>query len=245
MRRKFIALNVTGFMLIAGGALAADNPRELPPGPNRALVYGQCRTCHDLQYLTESAGINRQAWDDIIDSMKQYGLRIPADQRAKILDYLATYLGPNPPPPDAAAATPAGQSKTIDGAEVYRNQCISCHQADGEGVRGQFPPLARNSDLFLAQDFPVRVVLHGIEGKIDVQGQSYDGVMPALDILSDDEIAAVVNYVRTQWGNDALRPTAMAPVNAALVKELRGGKAMSAEDVHAYRETLTKSAPHR
>ena len=222
-------------MLLTASAFAADSGPELPPGPGRELVYGQCRTCHDLQYLVESAGVPRSTWNDLIDSMKQYGLRIPPEQRAKILDYLGTYLGPNPPP-KGAAAQPAKPAK-ISGAEIFTNQCSACHQPKGQGVAGQFPPLAHNADLFLSEDFPLRVVLFGLSGKITVNGDHLDSVMPPLNVMRDEEIAAVVNYVRGAFGNDALRPKTMKPVTPAMVAALRK-KNLSPEQVFAHRKSL-------
>lgn len=227
-----------GSVLLAGSAHAADT-LKLPAGPNRDLVYGQCRTCHDLQYLKESAGIPRSAWNDLLDSMKQYGLRLMPDQRAKILDYLATYLGPNPPPRTAIAA-PAAPAK-VDGAAVFKNVCAACHQPNAQGLAGQFPPLAGNADLFLSQDYPVRVVLFGLQGKITVNGKIIDSAMPAFgEVLKDEQIAAVVNYVRGNFGNDSLGKK-VPSVDAALVKKLRAKKAEPAQ-VHAYRLKLKSAA---
>jgi mono/diheme cytochrome c family protein len=246
MNRASLIAGAVGCGLLAASAYGADGP-ELPPGPNRALVYGQCRTCHDLQYLVESAGVPRDTWSDLLDSMKQYGLRLSADQRAKILDYLGTYLGPNPPKP-AADGAPAAAAGKVDGAEIFADQCAACHQANGQGAAGQFPPLARNSDLFLARDYPARVVLFGLSGKITIGGESFDGVMPPLDVLKDEEIAAVVRFVRSAWGNAALRPKGLQPADAAMVASLRKNKA-SADQVLAYRQSLraqpgaAKSAP--
>jgi mono/diheme cytochrome c family protein len=232
MRATSLIAGAVGGMLFATGAFAQN--QELPPGPNRDLVYGQCRTCHDLQYLVESAGVPRDTWADLLDSMKQYGLRLGPDQRAKILDYLATYLGPNPPPKTAAAsAAPA----KVDGAAVFKDQCTACHQDNAQGVEDAFPPLAHNADLFLSRDYPVRVLLFGLSGKIDVNGKSFDSAMPPLDVLSDEQIAAVVNYVRDNFGNAELRPKTMAPLDAAAVAAERKRK-MAAEAVFDYRKSL-------
>jgi mono/diheme cytochrome c family protein len=239
MRGMRLIAGAVGSILLAAGAFAAD-AIELPPGPNRALVYGQCRTCHDLQYLKESAGIPRSAWNDIIDSMKQYGLSISADQRARILDYLAIYLGPNPPPANAAEA-PVAKTASADGAAVYRDQCVACHQANGEGVDGQFPPLAHNPDLFLSRDYPARVVLFGLSGKIVVGGKTIDSAMPPLDVLGDAEIATVVAYVRKSWGNAGLRPASLAPIDATTVKALRQNR-LSSEQIYAERHKLKAAA---
>jgi mono/diheme cytochrome c family protein len=241
MRRvSLLTAGAVGSLLLVASAHAAGN-QELPDGPNRALVYGQCRTCHDLQYLIESAGIPRDSWNDIIDSMGQYGLRITPEQRAKILDYLATYMGPNPPPASTAPA-PAKTAAKADGAAVYGEQCVACHQANGGGAPGTFPPLAKNPDIFLSEDFPVRVVLSGLDGKITAGGRDYDGVMPPLgELLNDEEIAAVVNYVREAWGNNALMPKNIKPVDAATVAALRQKKETSAQ-VSADRKKLKAAA---
>jgi mono/diheme cytochrome c family protein len=238
MRQARLIAWAAGFALLAGSAHAADT-LQLPEGPNRDLVYGQCRTCHDLQYLKESAGVPRQAWSDLLDDMKQYGLQLAPDQRAKILDYLATYLGPNPPPKTAAAA-PAPPAQ-VDGAAVFRDQCTACHQPNAQGVAGQFPPLAGNADLFLSADYPAYVLLFGLSGKIEVNGRTFDSAMPPLGaILSDAQIAAVVNYVRGNFGNAAPGGKTVT-IDAALVAKLRAAK--PATPTLDYRKSL-KNKPH-
>jgi mono/diheme cytochrome c family protein len=223
---------------VLGVGVHAATKTELPAGPGRDLVYAHCQTCHDPQYLTDSAGITRDDWDAAIDNMRQYGLRISPDQRAKILDYLATYLGPNPPP---AAQAPAPQAEAkADGATVYRESCIACHQENGQGLAGQFPPLAGNRDLFLARDYPVKVVLYGIEGKIEVEGKTYQGIMPPFGHLNDQQIAAVVQYIRGAWGNAKLDTGRLANVDAAAVASARG-KPMTPAGVFADRKDLQKA----
>jgi hypothetical protein len=110
---------------------------------------------------------------------------------------------------------------------------------------GQFPPLAHNPDLFISPDFPIQVVLFGLKGKISVNGQDFDSEMPPLDVLSDQQIAAAVNYVRDGLGNSALRPKTMGPVDAAIVAELRRRKDISAEQVFANRKQLKAGAARR
>jgi mono/diheme cytochrome c family protein len=141
-------------------------------------------------------------------------------------------------------ASVAALAQPPDGRAVFTAQCIACHQPDGKGVPGQFPPLAGNSDIFLARDFPARVVLFGMAGKVTVKGQTIDGAMPPLgDVLKDEEIAAVVNYVRGAFGNAALAPKGaktMAPLDAATVAALR--KVKDADQVYAYRNKLQAAA---
>jgi mono/diheme cytochrome c family protein len=238
MRRASLIAGAVGGLMLACAAYAQGGP-DIPPGPNRDLVYGKCRTCHDLQYLVESAGVPRSTWNDLLDSMKQYGLEIPKDERAKILDYLATYLGPNPPPKSAqktAAAEPAATAK-VDGATLFKEQCSACHQPNGQGVAGNFPPLAGNPDLFLSRDFPAMVALFGMEGTISTEGQTITSAMPPFGHLSDAEIAAVLQHVRGSWGNDKLRPEGLKPIDAKAVAALRQQKLTPAQ-VHAERAKL-------
>jgi hypothetical protein len=78
--------------LLALGAMAAGD--ELPPGPNRELVSQACGACHDLDGLVAAAGASREDWDGAIDEMIGNGMHVTPEDRAKILDYLATALGP-------------------------------------------------------------------------------------------------------------------------------------------------------
>ena len=85
---------------VLGAALAAAHTAgaiELPDGPNRALVAAQCGACHDLQPLLDAAaaGVSRDDWNGAIEEMTGYGLKVTPEQRAQILEYLATYLGPS------------------------------------------------------------------------------------------------------------------------------------------------------
>ncbi|NND03574.1 MAG: cytochrome c [Acidimicrobiia bacterium] len=115
----------------------------------------------------------------------------------------------------AAAAQEVGSPSVLalqgsDGAVVYQAKCASCHQADGSGIAGAFPPLAGNPN---AADgaYVESVILEGLSGPIDVLGVTYDTMMPAVTDLSSDELAAVVAYVGTLAGGDQPVPTTAAP----------------------------------
>ena len=134
-----------------------------------------------------------------------------------------------------SAAQVSVASAQPDGRAIFNEQCVACHQAGGKGLPGNFPPLAGNTDLFLARDFPAHVVLFGMSGKIMVKGDTIDGAMPPLgEVLKDEEVAAVVNYVRSNFGNQL--PKSMAPLDAATIAAVR--KEKEGEDVHAYRDDL-------
>jgi mono/diheme cytochrome c family protein len=82
------------------------------------------------------------------------------------------------------------------GAEVYAASCASCHQAGGAGIPGQFPPLAGNPNVDDAA-YVDDVIRNGLSGKVEVNGETYDAVMPAQSTLSDDDIAAVIAYIQS------------------------------------------------
>jgi hypothetical protein len=96
MRRVIVLAGAVGGAAFALAAAAAE-VTELPPGPDRDLVAKVCRSCHDLQMVFDAAGISREEWDMSLDEMTANGMIISADDRAKILAYLSTYLGPSPP----------------------------------------------------------------------------------------------------------------------------------------------------
>lgn len=102
------------------------------------------------------------------------------------------------------------------GEKLYAGKggCVACHQANGQGVPGAFPPLA-GSDYagYLDPDGHVGIILNGLQGEIVVNGTTYNGAMQAYaSQLTDDEIAAIATYERNAWGNDhgVIRPEQVA-----------------------------------
>ncbi len=86
------------------------------------------------------------------------------------------------------------------GEEVYASNCANCHMPQGEGVEGAFPPLAK-TDYLKNQKRAIDIILHGQEGEITVNGKNYNIPMAAMDYLSDQQVADVLNYVSNSWGN--------------------------------------------
>jgi len=109
------------------------------------------------------------------------------------------------------------------GQALYASRCQVCHQPDGAGVPGAFPPLVGAELVNGPPEAVVLIILHGLTGPVTVRGGSYNGAMPGWrDILSDAEIAAVASYIR-QWDqNDA------AAVTPELVAALRDATAQRA-----------------
>jgi nitrite reductase (NO-forming) len=106
---------------------------------------------------------------------------------------------------EAIASDPkiAAMSKEIvieKGKRVYAQTCFACHQPEGQGLPGVFPPLAKSDFLSTDIDRAIRGVIKGQSGEMIVNGQKYNGVMPPV-MLTDEQIAHVVTYVRNSWGN--------------------------------------------
>jgi mono/diheme cytochrome c family protein len=99
-----------------------------------------------------------------------------------------------------STADGAGDNPYAAGEKIYTSMCISCHQKNGEGVVGAFPPLA-NSDYLLADvNRSIDIVKNGMQGEIVVNGQTYNGIM-ANQGLTDEEVRDVTNYILNAWGN--------------------------------------------
>jgi mono/diheme cytochrome c family protein len=117
-------------------------------------------------------------------------------------DPLVVNARANRTPPDAKG--PVQLTRAQLGKPVYTANCIACHQANGLGVPGAFPPLAGSEWVSGSEERLVRIVLHGLQGPIKVAGQDYNNVMAPLGgVLKDEQIANVLSYVRQTWGNNA------------------------------------------
>lgn len=105
-----------------------------------------------------------------------------------------------------AVAAPAAVNKEDRikmGAQVFANNCAACHQATGQGVEGAFPPLAGSDYLNSDKIRAIKTITGGLQGKVTVNGKTFDGVMPAWS-LSDEDIANVMTYLYNSWGNSGL-----------------------------------------
>jgi mono/diheme cytochrome c family protein len=101
----------------------------------------------------------------------------------------------------AAANNPASAS---DGAVIYDANCSSCHQTDGRGISGAFPPLAGNPVVTGNPTAVIAIVKNGLDGRVEVNGQAYSGIMPRWKgVLTDEQIAAAISYIRSSWHNQA------------------------------------------
>ena len=107
----------------------------------------------------------------------------------------------------SASSTIISKDAPIEkGLEIYSRTCIACHQKEGVGIAGAFPPLADSDYLMADRTRAIKQVIAGSEGEITVNGEIYNGIMPPQK-LNDDEIAAVLTYAMNSWGNTAEKIT--------------------------------------
>lgn len=126
---------------------------------------------------------------------------------APLLAQVKTKAKPKPKP--AAVLT------AVDGKGIYEKYCLTCHQADGGGVPNMNPPLIKTSYVLGDKTRLIKVVLNGFSESVDIDGESYSNVMPSHDFLKDQEIAAVLTYVRKNFTNKA------GPITTVQVKAVR------------------------
>jgi nitrite reductase (NO-forming) len=86
------------------------------------------------------------------------------------------------------------------GKRLYAQTCFACHQMEGQGIAGVFPPLAKSDFLMADSARAIRGVINGQSGEMTVNGQTYNGVMPPV-LMTDEQIAHVLTFVRNSWGN--------------------------------------------
>jgi mono/diheme cytochrome c family protein len=122
----------------------------------------------------------------------------------------------------AVTRAQSAASATADGRKVFATTCAACHQPNAQGLAGQYPPLAGSSWVTGDERRLLRILLHGLTGEVDVEGESFNGAMPGWGgALKDADIAAVASYVRGNFGNHA---AAIAPETVARVRQDYAGR---------------------
>lgn len=104
-----------------------------------------------------------------------------------------------------------------EGKNVYLKYCLACHQTDGSGVPGMYPPLKNSDWLGKDKEILIRQILEGIQGIIVVNGKEYNQIMPKQDYLTDKQIANVLSYVLKEMGN---LPDSITVSDVAKVREI-------------------------
>jgi nitrite reductase (NO-forming)/hydroxylamine reductase len=125
----------------------------------------------------------------------------------------------------AEAIQGAAKARMPAGELVFQTYCQACHQANGQGLPGAFPPLAGSDYLLADPKRGIVAVLTGVSGQITVKGQKFDSVMPHLNYLSDQQIADALTYVLNSWGNNGgvIVPEQVAEVRTGAATAKEGG----------------------
>lgn len=89
------------------------------------------------------------------------------------------------------------------GKEIYAKHCMTCHQVDGVGAQNMIPPLIKTDYVLGDKQQLIKILLNGLKGDLQVNGDMYSGEMPSQAFLKDHEVAAVLTYVRKSFGNSA------------------------------------------
>jgi nitrite reductase (NO-forming) len=126
----------------------------------------------------------------------------------------SVYLGDKAAPPrgfvqqataEAAKGVLSKEAQIAAGKVLFQGTCSACHQADGKGLPNVFPPLAGSDFLNADKKRAIGIPLNGSAGAVTVNGQTFNSVMPPMSQLNDDEIANILTYVYSEWGNSGQR----------------------------------------
>ncbi|MBU6399728.1 MAG: cytochrome c [Verrucomicrobia bacterium] len=227
-------------LLASVTAGSAPVPHATAPQPTYLrdvlpIFMGKCATCHNAQssiynwmdYPTAYEHrweIKRRVWDSWHGSY--YKQPMPAGNTAECLSMTeadralikawvedGALRGSLPASGGFASET----ARLEHGKQLFTTICALCHQPDGRGIAGKFPPLAGSDFLNADKDRAIKTVLNGRQGEILVNGQTFNNSMPSFP-LSDEDIAAALTYVYHSFGNSGQL------VSATEVKTLRGQK---------------------
>ena len=176
---------------------AVYRPMGIAEGPDGSL------------YISDS--VKGKIWKITYDETKsEFGeAELAAMEQRKLLTHIRT--------PDLVKDNLLKEEVSA-GQALYYRYCSACHQIDGGGARGRFPPLAETEWVTGNKNRLINIVLAGMEGPIEVNGKQYSAVMPQHSFLKDQEIADVLTYIRSNFGNtaDAVEVEEVAAMRSAL-----------------------------
>lgn len=141
-----------------------------------------------LEMHKEMAGMHQRMGKDSLAEMN----RTLSRKYEEMMDMLPRLDEPTDVPFNSQ-----GDPDLLNGERLYVQNCASCHGEDGQGVSDVFPPVTNTKWITASKTTPIRILLHGLSGPVDVNGQTYNGNMPSFKArLSAAEIAAILNYLR-------------------------------------------------
>lgn len=186
--------------------------RRMGTNHQRMMATHQQRKIHDqkmqmghmrMHMENHRAGEWYQQMRDMYSQMQklhqQYGQEELALMNKKMADHFKRMQDMVPglnQPTDIPFSAQSKPSK-LNGNRFYVRDCASCHGENGQGIEKVYPPVINSKWITAEKSIPIRIVLHGVRGEVEVQGKHYDGVMPSFKArLSGAEIAAILNFLR-------------------------------------------------
>jgi mono/diheme cytochrome c family protein len=237
--KSFLSALVLGCVLLTGASVQAQTV-TVSNAPTflhdvQPLFLGKCARCHndDSAYLAnwtdytsaylERLEIRRRVWD--CWKGRYYKQSMPAGNcpevqsiteadRVLIRDWVDTGAALGLPSTGVARNK---DERTQSGKRLFNTMCAACHQQAGQGVAHKYPPLAASDFLNADKNEAIRVLLHGRQGNITVNGAVYSNIMPSFP-LTDEDIANALTYTYNSFGNSGKE------VTPAEVKTLRAEK---------------------
>ena len=237
-------LAVAGFGPLAGYAQQSFPAPAPAPAAEANSTYlrdvlpifaGKCARCHNQQsmlgnWLDYKAAFNdrREIRRRVWDSWKGHyykqtmpagngpeALSLSAEERALIKEWVDSGAACGSP---AAETNPSSKPERLEkGKRLFATVCAACHQSTGMGIPDKFPPLAGSDFLNADKNRAIKILLHGRQGEITVNGRKFNNSMPSFP-LSDDEIASALTFVYSTFGNSG------KDVTATEVKTMRAEK---------------------
>lgn len=219
---------------------------SLPDGDGKDVINNKCKSCHGLGFIVEG-DYTKSQWKKILKDMMGMGLQLNEDEQKKALVYLTKHFGkPDAKGAGSVAKTPSKKSgtsipviKISPGETAYNMKCAYCHRPTGNGIDGAFPPLAGNRIITKDKAYNIMVMLYGHKSGLCVNEVKYANTMPSWSHLDDKEIADIVTYYLTSWGNKKNLTQGVSPVTVSDVAEQREIK-KTAQEVADYRKEVAK-----
>jgi mono/diheme cytochrome c family protein len=218
------------------------------------IFMGKCARCHNGQSMlpnwldykkafSERTEIKRRVWDSWRGAY--YKQPMPAgnspecqaitdEERRTIKEWVAGGASYGEP---VKEPTPQNKGERIEnGKRIYAQICAACHQPTGQGLPNQFPPLAESDFLNSNKQRAIKVLLHGRQGQIVVNGKAFNNSMPTFP-FSDEDIASALTFVYNSFGNSGKEVT-VEEVAAA-----RADKVDETEQTHVVSSTPAPVTP--
>lgn len=173
-----------------------------------------------------ASNLSHQRWPEPIELTARPQLLSLLPDSAEALQRILTWPGDDTvrqQRPIVEPLTPAQEKRRALGQAVYNATCYSCHKADGRGYPGLAPSLVESEWVNGSPEHLIRIVLHGLQGPVEVNGELWNQQMPGLGgspVLNDERMASALTYARRAWGNygSAIEPAQVAAVRQATLQ---------------------------